>query len=347
MIVARLLKNAHLRRCAAPFVVQRTSGYASRLMSCAPCIWTFLNSLIRSYFNSYPGNFSSVRWMGRFRSYLCLCKVKISFFASLSAAAGLLLSAQSPGSTLPILTTGVFLVACGACALNHWQERNTDALMARTAGRPIPAGIIKSVHALYLAIILICSGCAVLLSVGAVAPLLGLAAVLWYNGLYTWLKTRTAFAVIPGALVGAIPPAMGWIAGGGSLWEPRLAVISFFFFMWQVPHFFIHMLAFGKEYEEAGLPSLTAVFTGSQLYRLTFQWIIAAAVSLQFVILFGLIQSPIVRISLFAASLWLAMQGINFMRVRELGYITVFRRINYFMFIVMLLMFLDKLPAFL
>jgi len=314
MIVASLLKNIHLSK--SPFHPPLQRGK--------------------------EGDFSNAC------SYLCLCKVKISFFASLSAAAGLLLSARSPIVTLPLLITGIFLIACGACALNHWQERDTDTLMARTAGRPMPAGRIKPGHALCLAIILICSGCAVLVSVGAIAaPLLGLAAVLWYNGLYTWLKTRTVFAVIPGALVGAIPPAIGWIAGGGSLWEPRLAALSFFFFMWQVPHFFIHMLAFGKEYEEAGLPSLTAVFTGSQLYRLTFQWIIAAAVSLQLVILFGLIQSPIVGISLSAASLWLAVQGINFMRGRELDYISVFRRINYFMLIVMLLMFLDKLPAFL
>ena len=282
------------------------------------------------------------------RSYLCLCKVKISFLASLSAVTGYLLSARLPGMTLPVLIIGVFLMACGACALNHWQERNTDALMARTAGRPLPAGRINPVCALCFAIILICSGGAVLLSIGAVAaPLLGLAAVLWYNGLYTWLKTRTAFAVIPGALVGAIPPAIGWIAGGGTFSEPRLTALSFFFFMWQVPHFFIHMLAFGKEYEKAGLPSLTTVFTGSQLDRLTFQWVLATAASLQIVILFDLIQSPLIRISLLTVSLWLAIQGINFMKERHPGYMRIFKRINYFMLIVILLMFLDKLPDFL
>ena len=281
------------------------------------------------------------------RSYLCLCKVKISFFASLSAVTGLLLSARSPGATLPALITGVFLMACGACVLNHWQERDTDALMARTAKRPIPVGRIKPGHALCFAVLLVCSGCAVLMSTGALAaPLLGLAAIFWYNGFYTWLKNRTPFAAIPGALVGAIPPAIGWIAGGGSLLDPRLAALSFFFFMWQVPHFFIHMLAFGKEYEDAGLPSLTAVFTGAQLDRLTFQWILAAAVSLQLVILFGLIQSPHVYISLIAVSLWLVVKGINFLSRREPGYTSLFKITNYFMLIVMLLIFVDKLPRF-
>jgi protoheme IX farnesyltransferase len=192
------------------------------------------------------------------------------------------------------------------------------------------------------------SGTIVLFLTGTLAaPLLGLAAVFWYNGFYTWLKSRSAFAAIPGALVGAIPPAIGWIAGGGSLLDQRLAVLSFFFFMWQVPHFFIHLLAFGKEYEEAGLPSLTAVFTTAQLDRLTFQWITATAVSLQLVIFFGLLQSALVHISIIAFSLWLVMSGINFMREHEPSYTGVFKKTNYFMLMVMIFIFFDKLPGFL
>ena len=282
------------------------------------------------------------------RSYLCLCKVKISFFAALSAATGLLLGAHGPWVVMPALVTGVFLMACGACALNHWQERATDALMRRTARRPIPSGRIKPGHALFFAVALVCAGAIVLFFTGALAaPLLGLAAVLWYNGFYTWFKSRNAFAAVPGALVGAIPPAIGWIAGGGSLLDPRLVVLSFFFFMWQVPHFLIHLLAFGREYEEAGLPSLTEIFSGAQLDRLTFQWIIATAASLQLVIFFGLLRSPIIHISLIAVSLWLAINGTNLIRGREPEYTSVFRRNNYFMLMVMMFIFLDKLPDFL
>lgn len=281
-------------------------------------------------------------------SYLCLCKVKISFFAALSAAAGVLLGAHDPWPVLPALITGVFLMSCGACALNHWQERTTDALMARTAKRPIPSGRVKPGHALFFAFALICSGVIVLLLTGTLAvSLLGIAAVLWYNGFYTWFKGRSAFAAIPGALIGAITPAIGWIAGGGNIVDPRLAVLSFFFFMWQVPHFFIHLLVFGKEYERAGLPSLTAVFTEAQLDRLTFQWIMATAVSLQLVILFGPIRSPLVHISLLLVSLWLAINGINLVRVHAPGYTGVFKRANYFMLMVILFMFFDKLPGFL
>ena len=281
-------------------------------------------------------------------SYLCLCKAKISFFAALSAATGLLLKAHDPWQVLPALVAGVFLMACGACALNHWQERETDALMRRTARRPIPAGKVEPGHAIFFAFALICSGATFLLLTGALAaPLLGLVAVIWYNGFYTWLKRHSAFAAIPGALVGAIPPAIGWMVGGGNPVDPQLGLLSFFFFMWQVPHFFIHCLAFGEEYEAAGLPSLTAVFTRNQLARLTFQWIIATAVSLQIIIFCGLLGSSLVRISLIAISLWLAMSGVNFIKGRESGYAGLFKRTNYFILLVMIFIFFDKLPGFL
>lgn len=102
-----------------------------------------------------------------------------------------------------------------------------------------------------------------------------------------------------------------------------------------------------KEYEEAGLPALTAVFTRAQLDRLNFQWILATAVSLQLFIFFGLLGSSLVHVSLLTVSLWLVMSGIHFMRGREPGYTGVFKRTNCFMLMVTLFIFIDKLPGFL
>ena len=280
------------------------------------------------------------------RSYLALGKLKISFFASLSAATGFLLADRPPGGVLPVLTAGVFLLACGASSLNQYQERDCDALMARTAGRPIPAGRIKPGHALCFSLVLIGSGSFVLFFTGSLAPpLLGLGAVLWYNGFYTWIKARTAFAALPGALAGAIPPAIGWMAGGGGLGELPLAALCLFFFLWQVPHFFAHLLTFGAEYEATGRPSLTAVFTAVQLGRLVSQWLFASAVSLQLIIVSGLIRSPFVRIAVLTASFWLVARGVRLMRERKPGYPQVFKELNHFMLAVMLLLFLDKLPG--
>ena len=280
------------------------------------------------------------------RSYLALGKVKIAFFASLSAAAGLLLANRPQGGALPALTAGVFLLAGGACALNQYQDRDSDALMARTAGRPIPGGRVNPGRALCFSLVLIGLGSFILFFTDSLAvPLLGLAAVFWYNGVYTRMKSRSAFAAIPGALVGAVPPAIGWLAGGGRLCDPALLALCFFFFMWQVPHFLVHLLAFGKEYEAIGRPSLTVVFTEAQLGRLVFQWLFAAAVSLQLIIVHGLIQSPFVLSGLISASFWLAAMGIPLLREGASLYPRVFKRINWFMLAVMLLLFLDKFPA--
>jgi heme o synthase len=278
------------------------------------------------------------------RGYLSLCKLKIALFAALSAASGFFLGGRSPGAAWPLLVAGTFLMACGACALNQYQERGSDARMARTANRPLPAGRVSPRRALGFSLILIGSGAAILYrSAPPAAALLGLGAVLWYNGVYTLLKARNAFAEFPGALIGAVPPAMGWLAGGGHLSEPPLIALCFFYFMWQVPHFLVHRLSFGGEYEAIGRPSLTAVFTAGQLGRLTFQWLLAAAVSLQLVIAHGLIHSPVVQTALLTASLGLVAGGVPLLRGKAQSYPGFFRGINYFMLIVLALFFLDQL----
>src|SRR5208337_2143871 len=136
-----------------------------------------------------------------FHSYSELSKIRISFFAALSASAGFVLA--SGGCTLQCLmvTAGVFSLAAGSCALNHYQERDTDRLMPRTWGRPIPSGRIRPEQALVFSLLLMCTGSAVLLACSCIeALLLGLFAVLWYNGVYIYLKKISAYSVIPGAL---------------------------------------------------------------------------------------------------------------------------------------------------
>jgi heme o synthase len=280
------------------------------------------------------------------RCGLCLCKARISLFSSLSAAMGFILAAERAWGTFPALFAGVFLLACGACALNQYQERDADARMARTAKRPIPSGKIRPERALGAALLLILSGEGFLLLTGNPAvPLLGAAAVFWYNILYVRLKKVSAFAVVPGALVGSIPPAMGWAAGGGTLSDPRLAALAFFFFMWQIPHFWLHLLTYGKEYAEAGLPSLTEVFSPEQLKRLTFEWVSATGVSALLLGLSGLLQSPFARVCLLAVSLWLISGGIFLVVRREANPALLFRRVNTFMLAVMALTVIDQCPG--
>ncbi|HEX7504088.1 MAG TPA: protoheme IX farnesyltransferase [Syntrophales bacterium] len=280
------------------------------------------------------------------RIYFCLCKARISLFSSLSAAMGFFLTADPATGTFPALFTGVFLLSCGACALNQYLERDADARMTRTAGRPIPSGKIRPGRALGLSLLLILSGEGLLLFTGNTAvPLLGFFAVCWYNVLYTGLKKVSAFAVVPGALVGSIPPVMGWAAGGGTLSDPRLASLAFFFFMWQVPHFWLHLLTYGKEYAEAGLPSLTDAFSRDQMERLTFQWLSATAIGALLLGLSGLLQSPFAKAGLLAVSLWLVSGGIFLMLRHEENHALLFRRVNTFVLAVMLLTVIDQCPG--
>jgi protoheme IX farnesyltransferase len=279
-------------------------------------------------------------------SYLELCKVKISLCAALSAITGFLSVSPKFRTEIFLLISGVFLLACGSSALNQYQERKTDALMKRTKNRPLPSGRTGGLQALGFSVLLISAGCAMLFATGnRSALLLGLFASFWYNGVYTYLKKKTALAVIPGALVGAIPPVIGWMTGGGNLRDPRLLALCFFFFMWQVPHFWLTLLHHGKEYEGAGLPSLSGIFSRAQLVRITSHWIFATVVSCLFMSLYGLVNSRLMTISLFGASLWFIRYGISLLRdngVSEMHSHAVFKRINYYMLFIVFLVSFDR-----
>ncbi len=279
------------------------------------------------------------------KTYLELCKVRISLFSALSSMTGFVLAASEFGAEMFVVMVGAFALACGSSALNQYQERDADALMQRTMKRPIPSGRVSPSRALSFSLMLMVLGLTILLLTGRISvALIGLLAVVWYNGVYTFLKRRTAFALIPGALVGTMPPAIGWVAAGGTPLHPGLLALCFFFFMWQVPHFWLLVLNYGKEYERAGFPSLIRVFAREQLLRIVFHWIIATAVSCLFISLHGIIHTPLVNILLFGASLWLISNAIKLLRPKEsIPYPLTFRKINVYMLLVMALLSADKL----
>ena len=182
-----------------------------------------------------------------------MTKLRISLFVTLSAFTGLVLADRevSSGAILPLL--GTFLLAAGSCALNQYQERRLDGSMERTRNRPLPSGRLTPGSALGFSSFLILSGLFVLSCQRNLTLLaLGLFAVVWYNGLYTYLKRKTAFAVLPGALVGVVPPLLGWVSGGGRLSGPSIWGIGFFLLMWQVPHFWILLYHILRRLREGG-----------------------------------------------------------------------------------------------
>ena len=272
-----------------------------------------------------------------------LCKIKIALLSAYSAAAGFALSPFHDRAHLIPLITGVFCLACSACALNQYQERDIDAIMERTRHRPLPSGRINPLHALLFSTVLMVSGFFLLLFASGLIPsVLGMCAIVWYNGLYTRLKKKSAFAVIPGAMTGVVPPAIGWTAGGGMLSDPQLLLLCFFFFIWQVPHFWLLIVNHGDEYKEAGLPSLTEVFTRTQLGRIIFIWIISTSVSCLFLSASGIIHASLINYSLFGVSLSLALYGSETFRKGDPHYSLVFNVINLYMFVVLALLSIDR-----
>src|SRR4030043_413864 len=285
-----------------------------------------------------------MKWM---KIFLELIKVKISLFAAFSTSAGFILAHRglSREMILPIL--GVFLLASGSCSLNQYQERRNDQWMERTQGRPIPSKKLSPSTALKISIGLLLSG-SILLYVGAhgSALVLGLFAMFLYNGVYTPLKRKSPFAAIPGALIGAIPPLIGWVSGKGlfSL-DPQILAISFFFFIWQVPHFWLLLLNSGRDYEKAGLPSLTKIFSSAQLRRITFMWIFATAAACMIIPLFGIVESHVIHGSLFLVAFWLMWKSLKLLsgHPHPSSSQFIFKTINSYAVLVIILITLDHL----
>jgi protoheme IX farnesyltransferase len=173
---------------------------------------------------------------------------------------------------------GVFLLSMGSSAINQIQERKIDARMIRTSSRPIPAGMIRLRHAILIAITFSVTGFVLLLLTGSpLAAALGIFTLIWYNLVYTPLKRVTAFAVFPGALIGALPPLIGWTATGGDPLDMEILTVAFLLFVGQMPHYWLLLLKIGQEFAEAGLPVITSLLDTRQIRNLSFIWVAATA----------------------------------------------------------------------
>jgi protoheme IX farnesyltransferase len=185
---------------------------------------------------------------------LALAKPRITALVVFTTASGLWLAPRGLSAAGVALTlVGTVLIVAGANTLNMYLERDSDALMARTAGRPLPAGRMDPAVALRLGIGL--SVLSVPLLTFAVGPLPGLLAsiaLVSYVLLYTPLKRRSATALLVGAIPGAIPPLIGWTAATGRLDLPGVLLFAVMF-LWQVPHFLAITLFRKGEYARAGL----------------------------------------------------------------------------------------------
>lgn len=275
-----------------------------------------------------------------------VAKVRITMMVAVTTSFGYILASGelSLGFILP--TLGVFLLACGSSTFNNYQERSTDALMNRTKSRPIPSGKLSPGEAVLIGLVLLLLGSIILfLSANLVSLLLGWLAAFWYNIIYTPMKKKFALAVVPGSLVGAIPPVIGWTAAGGELLSPAVLALAAFFFIWQIPHFWLLLMIHGKDYSQAGFPTLTDLFTTTQLSRITFIWIVALSISCLLLPFFNLTSSKVITMFLFLLGSWLVIKTSSILSAStgKIQFRKAFMDINLYVLIVILSLSVDKL----
>ena len=154
---------------------------------------------------------------------------------------------------------GSWLVASGAAALNEYIERDRDALMKRTRGRPLPQRRVKAGRALAFGMMLSFLGALELaLCVNPLTAVLSLISLGSYLLVYTPLKTRTSLCTLVGAVPGAIPPVMGWTAARGGF-GPGAWILFAILFIWQLPHFLAIAWMYREDYARAGFPMLPVI----------------------------------------------------------------------------------------
>jgi protoheme IX farnesyltransferase len=198
--------------------------------------------------------------------YIELFKLRVTTMIVITGGAGFYLASLkseiSPFNTgLLHALSGIAIVSCGASALNQVMERRTDALMQRTANRPLAAGRMSFAHGLILGFAAIVLGSLWLAQMNFLTGLLTLLTAIGYVAIYTPLKRITTLATFLGAFPGAMPPLLGWTAVRGQIEWPAVALFSILF-VWQFPHFMAIGWLYREQYGRAGIKVLPVTEPG-------------------------------------------------------------------------------------
>ena len=244
------------------------------------------NTYILTSSTSFLSNFKAVTKMG------------LSLSVVFSSVAGYLLAAESIHLfTLFLLAIGGYFMVGASNVFNQIIERDLDALMDRTKNRPIPTGRMSVSYAFVLAVILTVAGLTILYIINERTAMFGAISICLYTSAYTPLKTKTPLSVFVGAIPGAIPFMLGWVAATGKFGiEPGVLFMLQFF--WQFPHFWAIGWFLHNDYQKAGFNMLP---TGKRDKGTALQSIIYTAwtVLISIVPVFGFTGS--LRLSVLAA----------------------------------------------
>lgn len=192
-------------------------------------------------------------------AYIALTKPRIIELLLVTTFPAMVVAADGIPNLWLVLATllGGSLAAGGANTINCYLDRDIDAIMGRTHGRPIPAGLIAPERALAFGVTLsVVSFVFLSLTVNLLTALLALSAILFYVLVYTlWLKRSTVENIVIGGAAGAIPPLCGWAAVTNSLDAAPLLMFAVIF-LWTPPHFWALAIRYRDEYAKAGVPML-------------------------------------------------------------------------------------------
>ena len=199
---------------------------------------------------------SSARW----RDYFDLCKPKVVALLLLTSIVGVVL-ASPPGelslSVLFLSTLGIGLAAAAGAVINQVVERENDARMARTEGRPLPRGRVTQQNAFIFAVLLAAASVFILTAwVNVLTAVLTFASMIGYAVVYTmYLKKATPQNIVIGGLAGATPPLLGWTAVTNSI-DPHGLLLVLIIYTWTPPHFWALAIHRRDDYAKVNLPML-------------------------------------------------------------------------------------------
>jgi protoheme IX farnesyltransferase len=198
-----------------------------------------------------------------FKSYSELGKFRLSGMVVVTTALGFVVAShQTPALNYPSLLgtcLGTFLAAIGAAAFNQAIEARRDGRMLRTRNRPVPAHDISATHACFFGLITSIAGIAILCpAANGLTAILGAINVLLYVAIYTPMKVVSTANTLVGAVVGGIPPMMGWAAATGNL-SAGAWVLGTLLFIWQIPHFLALAWMYREDYARGGYAMISTV----------------------------------------------------------------------------------------
>lgn len=196
----------------------------------------------------------------RWRDYLSMCKPRIVFMAGVAIAVGVYAASRGQWSfwTVALSVLGGCLAAASSFVLNQWWEQDSDRHMERTKDRPLPSGRLSSLEVLCFGSTLGVLGVGIhALCLNAMTAAVTAFTLLSYVFLYTPLKAMSTWNTFVGAIPGALPPVIGWVAVTGSL-DAGAWVLFGTLFLWQFPHFFAIAWIYRDDYQSASLKMLPA-----------------------------------------------------------------------------------------